>query len=79
MVGMETFVVRVWRSAPGNDTGEATPPLRGFVEHAASGRRVRFTGAEQLLDFLNGAGGSDTATASSVAVPPGPSSAQSGR
>ncbi|MGH7564162.1 MAG: hypothetical protein ACREK5_07045 [Gemmatimonadota bacterium] len=51
---METFVVRVWRSAA---TDVVLPPdhsltLRGLVEHVGSGRSKAFQNGEELLSAL---------------------------
>ncbi|HKY68912.1 MAG TPA: hypothetical protein VJM49_21160 [Acidimicrobiales bacterium] len=48
---METFVVRAWRGEPDGDP-TADGPLRGVVEHVATGASTPFRDAEQLLAFL---------------------------
>jgi hypothetical protein len=47
---METFVVRVW--VPVDSEPEASPALRGFVSHSATGRTQRFAGGDELVGFL---------------------------
>jgi hypothetical protein len=49
---VETFIVRIWRPAAAPSEAVRGAGMRGFVEHATSGRRQRFTGAAQLLDLL---------------------------
>ena len=51
---METFVVRVWRSA-GNEPGRSPGidlPLRGLVEHVGSTRPLPFQSGGELLGIL---------------------------
>ena len=51
---METFVVRVWRSA--GDEHARSPqidlPLRGLVEHVGSARPLPFQSGGELLGIL---------------------------
>ena len=47
---METYVVRTW--TPGVDEPPGQEPLRGTVQHVASGNEVPFIGARALLEFF---------------------------
>lgn len=49
---METFVVRVWRPAGGQDAGEALGNLRGIVLHPSSGLETPFSNESELLQVL---------------------------
>jgi hypothetical protein len=49
---VETFIVRIWRPTAAPSEAVRGAGMRGFVEHATSGRRQRFTGASELLDLL---------------------------
>jgi len=48
---METFVVRIWTAAE-RDCDPGAFPLRGLVEHVASGAKSAFQGTAELLAFL---------------------------
>jgi hypothetical protein len=50
---MQTFLVRVWTPAAGEED-EERPRLSGMVEHVASRRRETFQGELDLLDFIQG-------------------------
>ena len=50
---MQTFLVRVWTPAAGEENDERRP-LNGVVEHVASRRGVTFHGELDLLDFIRG-------------------------
>lgn len=63
---METFVVQVWRPAPGLPPGAAG--LRGMVTRAATGEAVAFTSAGDLLRIL----GAEPAGPPAVDPPPTP-------
>jgi hypothetical protein len=52
MGAVETFIVRIWRPTAGPSEAVRGAGMRGFVEHATSGRRQRFMGATELLDLL---------------------------
>jgi hypothetical protein len=47
---METFVVRLWISAEGEQ--EAAEPLHGILERVGSADSMPFRGGEQLLQLL---------------------------
>jgi hypothetical protein len=53
MPGMQTFLVRVWTPAAGEED-DGRLPLSGVVEHVASRRRGTFQGELGLLDFIQG-------------------------
>jgi len=53
MPGMQTFLVRVWTPAAGEEDDERLR-LSGVVEHVASRRRGTFQGELDLLDFIQG-------------------------
>lgn len=57
---METFVVRVWVPAEGGSTA----PMRGTVQHVASGETTPFTDADELISFLALATGGGRTTSS---------------
>jgi hypothetical protein len=48
---MQTFVVRIWSAADGKAETDL-PPIRGLVEHVASGAKSAFRGAPELVAFL---------------------------
>ncbi len=48
---MQTFLVRVWTPASGEED-EERPRLSGMVEHVASRRRETFQGELDLLEFI---------------------------
>jgi len=48
---METFVVRVWRPAPG-EADSAAAPLTGVVEHIGTGRTDPFQGTQRLAELI---------------------------
>jgi hypothetical protein len=50
---MQTFLVRVWTPAAGEEDDERRP-LSGVVEHVTSRRRATFHGELDLLDFIRG-------------------------
>ena len=50
---MQTFLVRVWIPAAGEEDDERRP-LSGVVEHVASRRGATFHGEFDLLDFIHG-------------------------
>ena len=50
---MQTFLVRVWTPAAGEENDERRP-LSGVVEHVASRRGATFHGEFDLLDFIRG-------------------------
>jgi hypothetical protein len=50
---MQTFLVRVWTPAAGEEDDERRP-LSGVVEHVAARRGVTFHGEPDLLDFIHG-------------------------
>ena len=50
---MQTFLVRVWTPAAGEENDERRP-LSGVVEHVASRRGTTFHGELDLLDFIRG-------------------------
>ena len=50
---MQTFLVRVWTPAAGEEN-DGRPRLSGMVEHVASRRGVTFHGELDLLDFIRG-------------------------
>ena len=50
---MQTFLVRVWTPAAGEEDDERLR-LSGVVEHVASRRRGTFQGELGLLDFIQG-------------------------
>jgi hypothetical protein len=50
---MQTFLVRVWIPAAGEEDDERRP-LSGVVEHVASRRGATFHGELDLLDFIQG-------------------------
>jgi hypothetical protein len=50
---MQTFLVRVWTPAAGEEDDER-PRFNGVVEHVASQRRETFQGELDLLDFIQG-------------------------
>lgn len=51
---METFVVRVWRSNASYSDGssEASPTLRGLLQHVGSGHSTPFRSGEELVHSL---------------------------
>ena len=53
---MDTFVVRVWRSAEPEPVAPESlePPLRGLLEHVGTGAVTRFGGGAELLRLLRG-------------------------
>jgi hypothetical protein len=53
MRGMQTFLVRVWTPAAGEED-DGRPRLSGMVEHVASRRSETFQGELDLLEFING-------------------------
>jgi hypothetical protein len=53
MPGMQTFLVRVWTPAAGEED-EGRLRLSGVVEHVASRRQGTFQGELALLDFIQG-------------------------
>jgi hypothetical protein len=50
---MQTFLVRVWIPAAGEEDDERRS-LSGVVEHVASRRGATFRGELDLLDFIHG-------------------------
>jgi hypothetical protein len=50
---MQTFLVRVWTPAAGEEDDERRP-LSGVVEHVAARRGATFHGELDLLDFIHG-------------------------
>ena len=50
---MQTFLVRVWTPAAGEENDERRP-LSGVVEHVASRRGATFQGELDLLEFIHG-------------------------
>ena len=50
---MQTFLVRVWTPAAGEEDDERLR-LSSVVEHVASQRRGTFQGELDLLDFIQG-------------------------
>jgi hypothetical protein len=50
---MQTFLVRVWTPAAGEEDDERRP-LSGVVEHVATRRGTTFHGELDLLDFIRG-------------------------
>ena len=50
---MQTFLVRVWTPAAGEENDERRP-LNGVVEHVASRRGTTFHGELDLLTFVRG-------------------------
>ena len=50
---MQTFLVRVWTPAAGEENDERRR-LSGVVEHVASRRGATFHGEFDLLDFIRG-------------------------
>jgi hypothetical protein len=50
---MQTFLVRVWTPAAGEENDERRP-FKGVVEHVASRRGATFHGELDLLDFIRG-------------------------
>ena len=50
---MQTFLVRVWTPAAGEEDDER-PRLSGVVEHVPSRRKGTFQGELDLLDFIQG-------------------------
>jgi hypothetical protein len=50
---MQTFLVRVWTPAAGEED-DGRSPFSGVVEHVASKRRGTFQGELDLLDFIQG-------------------------
>jgi hypothetical protein len=53
MPRMQTFLVRVWTPAAGEEDDERLH-FRGVVEHVASQRKGTFQGELDLLDFIQG-------------------------
>ena len=50
---MQTFLVRVWTPAAGEED-DGRRRFSGLVEHVASRRRETFQGELDLLDFIRG-------------------------
>jgi hypothetical protein len=53
MRGMQTFLVRVWTPAAGEED-DGRRRFSGLVEHVASRRSETFQGELDLLEFING-------------------------
>jgi hypothetical protein len=49
---VETFVIRMWIPAGGSPLEEGDGPVRGFVDHVASGRSTAFKGSDEMVALL---------------------------
>jgi hypothetical protein len=56
---VETFLVRLWRAAPGEPPGAE---LRGVVRSVGTGAELVFASGEELLAFLREPSASDRGT-----------------
>ena len=56
---MRTFIVRVREARGGDDWGGTTPRLRGVVDEVATGLRVTFRDAQELITALLTAAAAD--------------------